>query len=124
MDINERLQNEQLGGGQPQINPDEQRRYLGTFRERVIVAVKASQVSQSNIQAQFEAALKAQPIGKILINQDVAGASFAAYVAIASRTNHPFTLLSHVATTSTQDDPIAVLLAADTAVNCDQIYLA
>ena len=122
MDINERLQNEQLGGGQPQINPDEQRRYLGTFRERVIVAVKASQVNQTNIQSQFEAALKAQPIGKILINQDVASASFTAYVAIAARTNHPFTLLSHVATSATQDDPIAVLLAADEAVNIDQIY--
>nr|MWN20580.1 DUF1694 domain-containing protein [Leuconostoc lactis] len=55
MDINERLQNEQLGGGQPKINPDEQRRYLGTFRERVIAAVKKSQLNSPAIQAQFEA---------------------------------------------------------------------
>ena len=53
MDINERLQQEQLGG-QPKINPDEQRRYLGTFRERVIAAIKVSQLTDKTIQSQFE----------------------------------------------------------------------
>ncbi|MEX0380088.1 DUF1694 domain-containing protein [Leuconostoc sp. MS02] len=122
MDINERLQKEQLGG-QSQINPDEQRRYLGTFRERVVVAVKASQLGNTHIQSQFETALRSHSMGKVLIDQSIAGDNFSAYVAIATRTKHPFTLLSHTSDVSFQDDPIAILLAADTAVDIDNIYL-
>ena len=121
MDINERLQNEQLGVGQPKINPDEQRRYLGTFRERVIAAVKKSQLNSPAIQAQFEATLKQHTDGKVLISQPLAGDLFTTYVRMAVATNHPFTLLSTNDAT-TEDDPIAVLLAADEAVNIDQIY--
>lgn len=123
MDINERLQQEQLGG-QSKINPDEQRRYLGTFRERVIVAVKTSQLGKDQIQAQFESALKSHSIGKVLIDQNLAGDNFTTYVTIATQTKHPFTLLSQSIESTYQDDPIAVLLAADTAINVDNIYLS
>ncbi|MBZ5969123.1 DUF1694 domain-containing protein [Leuconostoc gasicomitatum] len=122
MDINERLQKEQLGG-QSQINPDEQKHYLGTFRERVVVAVKYSQLRSLDVQSQFETTLKSHSMGKVLIDQNIAGDSFAPYVAIATRTKHPFTLLSHTIESIHQNDPIAVLLAADTAVNIDNIYL-
>lgn len=121
MDINERLQNEQLNGGQHQLNPDEQHRYLGTFRERVIAAVKKSQLNSPAIQAQFEATLKQHTEGKVLISQPLAGDFFTTYVRMAVTTNHPFTLLSTNDAT-TEDNPIAVLLAADDAVNIDQIY--
>lgn len=123
MDINERIQQDQHGG-HSQINPDEQRRYLGTFRERVIVAIKASQLNSTQIQTQFETALKSHSIGKVLINQQLAQDNFTTYVAIATRTKHPFTLLSHTDDSSKEDDPIAVLLAADTAINIDHIYLS
>ncbi|CAM3177912.1 DUF1694 domain-containing protein [Leuconostoc rapi] len=123
MDINERIQQDQRGG-HSQINPDEQRHYLGTFRERVIVAVKASQLNNAQIQAKFEAALRSHSIGKVLINQQLAEDNFTTYVTIATRTKHPFTLLSHADESSQEDDPIAVLLAADTAINIDHIYLS
>lgn len=123
MDINERLQQEQLGNGTPKINPDEQSRYLGTFRERVIVAVKVSQLGSTAIQSAFATSLKSHSIGKVLIDQNLAGDYFAEYVGLATQSKHPFTLLSDATKSHQQDDPIAVLLAANTAVNVDNIYL-
>ncbi|MGO3499312.1 YueI family protein [Leuconostoc falkenbergense] len=123
MDINERLQQEQLGNGTPKINPDEQSRYLGTFRERVIVAVKVSQLGSTAIQSAFAASLKSHSIGKVLIDQNLASDYFAKYVGLATQSKHPFTLLSDATKSRQQDDPIAVLLAANTAVNVDNIYL-
>jgi len=123
MDINERLQQEQLGNGTPKINPDEQSRYLGTFRERVIVAVKVSQLGSTAIQSAFATSLKSHSIGKVLIDQNLAGDYFAKYVGLATQSKHPFTLLSAATKSHQQDDPIAVLLAANTAVNVDNIYL-
>ncbi|MCT4387757.1 DUF1694 domain-containing protein [Leuconostoc pseudomesenteroides] len=123
MDINERLQQEQLGNGTPKINPDEQSRYLGTFRERVIVAVKVSQLGSTAIQSAFATSLKSHSIGKVLIDQNLAGDYFAKYVGLATQSKHPFTLLSDATKNHQQDDPIAVLLAANTAVNVDNIYL-
>jgi len=123
MDINERLQQEQLGNGTPKINPDEQSRYLGTFRERVIVAVKVSQLGSTAIQSAFATSLKSHSIGKVLIDQNLAGDYFAKYVGLATQSKHPFTLLSDATKSHQQDDLIAVLLAANTAVNVDNIYL-
>ncbi|KAA8324409.1 DUF1694 domain-containing protein [Leuconostoc carnosum] len=123
MNLNERLQQEQLGNGTPKINPDEQSRYLGTFRERVIVAVKVSQLGNSDIQSAFAASLKSHSIGKVLIDQNLAANYFTTYVGLATQSKHPFTLLSDTTKHHHQDDPIAVLLAANTAVNVDNIYL-
>ena len=123
MDVNERLQQEQLGNGSPKINPDEQNRYLGTFRERVIVAIKVSQLGNSNIQSQFAVSLKSHSIGKVLIDQQLAGDYFSTYVGLATQSKHSFTLLSGSTKSAHQEDPIAVVLAASTAVNVDNIYL-
>ncbi|GMA70125.1 hypothetical protein GCM10025879_13710 [Leuconostoc litchii] len=123
MDVNERLQQEQLGNGTPKINPDEQNRYLGTFRERVIVAIKVSQLGKSDIQSKFATALKSHSIGKVLIDQQLVGDYFTTYVGLATQSKHTFTLLSDANKSAHQDDPIAIVLAADTAINVDNIYL-
>ncbi|CAK8054787.1 DUF1694 domain-containing protein [Eupransor demetentiae] len=122
MDINERLQQEQMTGGAPKVNPDEQNRYLGTFRERVMAAVKVSQVDDANVQAWLRNLMQENSEGKLLINQALLGDDFTAYLTMATSTNHPFTLLSDSSTVSKQADPVAVVLAADHAVNFDQIY--
>ncbi|CAH1856625.1 YueI family protein [Convivina praedatoris] len=125
MDINERLQQEQLTGGSlPQINPDEQNRYLGTFRERVVVAIRQSQVDNPKIITDFTTILSQHPEGKLLIDANLTGDNNATYIQIAGKTNHPFTLLSDNQKSSHQADSIAVLLAADYAVNIDNIYLS
>ncbi|CAH1857349.1 YueI family protein [Convivina intestini] len=125
MDINERLQQEQLSGSSlPKINPDEQNRYLGTFRERVIVAIRQSQIDNPKVITDFTTVLSKNTAGKLLINANLTGDNSATYIKIATQTSHPFTLLSDNQKSSRQADPIAVLLAADHAVNIDNIYLS
>ncbi|MGX7052244.1 DUF1694 domain-containing protein [Leuconostoc palmae] len=121
MDINERLQQEK-SGSPIKINPDEQRRYLGTFRERVVAAVKKSQITNSKIQSLFENTLKTYKDGKVVIDQRTAGELLSFYVALASKTGHSFTIISDQTIINKQDDPIVVLLQTNYAVNIDNIY--
>ncbi|MDF7627554.1 YueI family protein [Lactobacillaceae bacterium L1_55_11] len=121
MDLNQRLEQEQMQPGGPKLNPDEQRRFLGTFRERVALAVKASQVGQADIQQDFQAALKDLP-GTILIDQNLVGDYLSDYLKIANQSQHPYRIISgnppaHV------EDPNAIVVAADQAINRDHIYL-
>lgn len=124
MDINDRLQQSQKTTGTPKLNPDEQNRYLGTFRERVLIAIKASQITDTHVQNEFLNYLKNHSDGKVLINQNLAQSYFTTFVKQATATHHPFTLLSDHPTATQHDDAIAVLLASDHAVNIDNIYIS
>ncbi|GAO99395.1 YueI family protein [Fructobacillus ficulneus] len=122
-DVNSRLEQSQQGNGGPKINPDEQRLYLGTFRERVVVAVKESQVYDQTVQSQVKAALSAWPETTLLIDQDLCGDSYTDYLTMAVTNNHAYTLLSNTEKTTQTTDPYAVVLAAKTAINQENINL-
>lgn len=44
--------------GEKQLKPDEKRKYLGTFRERIVVALKKSQVMEKQIYPEVEDLMK------------------------------------------------------------------
>lgn len=122
-DVNSRLEQAQQSTGGPKINPDEQRLYLGTFRERVVAAVKQSRVDYGDAQEQLKAALNNWPDTTLLIDQDACGATYTDYLTMAVSTNHAYTLLSNSEKTTQTDDPYAVVLTAKTAVNQESIDL-
>lgn len=67
--VNDRLQQaNQGGGGAPQINPDEQRKYLGTFRERVSLAIKNKDLASSYAQKAVNTELKNNSRYNLVIN--------------------------------------------------------
>lgn len=44
----------QKASGETRLNPDEQRLYMGTFRERVVLILAFSEVSQAHVQEKFD----------------------------------------------------------------------
>lgn len=122
-DVNSRLEQGQQGNGGPKINPDEQRLYLGTFRERVVAAVKESKADDSQVQDELKARMTNWPDTTLLIDQDACGDAYINYLQMAVSTNHPYTLLSDFERTTQTDDPYAVVLAAKSAVNQESIDL-
>ncbi|MDF7637395.1 DUF1694 domain-containing protein [Leuconostocaceae bacterium ESL0958] len=123
MDVNERLEQGQHSGSGPELNPDEKRRYLGTFRERVVAAVKASQVDDANVKSRFQELLQSWPEATVAIDQDVCGDGYLDYLTMAVSAGNPYTLLSNYAGTTASKDPYAVVLAEKKAVNQQNIEL-
>ncbi len=48
----------QKASGENRLNPDEQRQYMGTFRERVVLVLSFEQAVSSQLEKQFEALAK------------------------------------------------------------------
>lgn len=122
MDVNERLEQNQNGSG-PNLKPDEKRLYLGTFRERVILAIKASEVGSEESKTVLADKLKAYPDATLLIDQNQTGDDYIDYLKLAIQSGNAYTLLSNNEISKQTTDPYAFVLAAKTAVNIDNINL-
>ena len=59
---------EQSTSGTPMVNPDEQRKYLGTFRERCYLSMTIGQMKQKKLQEAFSRLSLNYPKASILIN--------------------------------------------------------
>ena len=102
--------------GTPELRPDEKRRYLGFFRERVIQAVTFKQIKTK---AGLEAMKKAleDPRGiELLVHQDVRGVAMPLIV-LARRQGLDFTLVSN----PKFKGGVAVALVAKDAVDIPQV---
>lgn len=122
MDVNERLEQNQNGTG-PSLKPDEKRLYLGNFRERVILAIKGSQLESDASKAALADKMKAYPDATLTIDQDLAGADYIDYLQLAIKSGNPYSLLSNNERSKQTADPYALVLAAKTAVNIDNIEI-
>ena len=64
--VDQRLQNAVYGT--PKINPDEQRRYLGTFRERVCLTISVAQLKERDWSDALQQALKKGIGNRVFLN--------------------------------------------------------
>lgn len=101
--------------GSPQIKPDEKRKYLGTFRERIYLTMTFSEITDSKKLKDLQAELTTNPKQQLLINGLVDSAIQKKYIALAQKENCLFTLVNSDVTD--HQDSIALVYAADHAVD-------
>ncbi|MEJ6400385.1 YueI family protein [Nicoliella lavandulae] len=116
--VNNRL--EQSSYGTPKINPDEQRKYLGTFRERVSLAIMIKDLDSSQAQTAFQEDAKAHPDFQLIVNGQLDQSQTGPYIKIASQNNIKFTIRND-SFYFNQPDSYGVVFAAPTAINEGQI---
>ena len=101
--------------GTPKIKPDEQRKYLGTFRERVCLTISVAELRQQD----WTTALKAEldrGIGKLVfINGNLPHEELRPYMKVASASGGQFTLKTEPQF-KTNDSDLAIVVAAKEAV--------
>ena len=103
--------------GAPELRPEEKRRYLGSFRERVIQAVTFEQLrTKAGLQVMVEALQ--DPRGVELLIHDAARGTAMPLIAEARRRGVDFTIVSN---TDFVGDVAAALVAAD-AVDIPELY--
>jgi uncharacterized protein YueI len=105
--------------GQKQTKPDERRKFLGSLRERAVIALKQNQVREGKVYPEVEDSLRKHPKAKLLLNGNMKYSYLSKYIGLATEYNVSFTIV----TNKEHDTEIGLLLAYDYAIDKEEIYI-
>lgn len=95
------------------------KKYLGTFRERVIVALSESEVLSKKLLPELTQKMKENPDAKVLLNGSLDYMMLRPYIKLAEETNHEFSIVQR----EVGETDIFLVLAAKQEVDIENIQL-
>lgn len=107
--------------GTPQLKPDEKRKYLGNFLERVYVVLDFSEVTRPASLQQLKERIKQFPNHQLFINSQVPSDSQKKLVRLAQETGCRFTIVDTSQAENKTD--LAVVYAGEQPSKVDSIHL-
>ncbi|MFD1850890.1 YueI family protein [Oceanobacillus bengalensis] len=116
-DVNDYLTEGMYGTRLPK--EDERRKYLGTLRERIILALTIGQVMSDKGIAKLEEAMKENKGSTLLINGHVSARFMKEEKSLATKYNIPYTVIANEQT----DTDIGAVLTYDYAIDKEEIFL-
>ncbi|AVM25250.1 YueI family protein [Bacillus pumilus] len=105
--------------GHAETKPDERRMFLGSLRERALLALTKGQVSRSKPYQEVEQVLKATRQATVLLNGELSYASYSQYVKMANAAGCLFKVVNHHEAHS----PFGLVVEMPNAVNQEHIYI-
>ncbi|MFT4415921.1 YueI family protein [Fredinandcohnia humi] len=106
--------------GGKETKPEERRKFLGTLRERVIIALMASQVREGRIYREIEEACKGNRGAHMYLNGNMSYRFLSKYVKVAEKYNLKYTLV----TNKEYNSDLGLVLAYDHAIDKEDIYVS
>ena len=105
--------------GDRETKPSERRKFLGTIRERIVIALTQAQVREDGIYQQVEEAIKENNKARLYLNGHMSSEDLSKYRKIAS------SYQVHYKTVTNKDhkSPIGLVLAYDYAIDKEEIYV-
>lgn len=101
--------------GTPLLKPDEQRKYLGTFRERVYLTMTIRQMKDADNQKNLIQEIRKHPECRLFLNGEINSQLQSRYIRLVKETKIPFTLVNNQVTND--PDSIGLVLYAKEAVD-------
>jgi len=98
---------------------DERRKYLGTLRERIILALTVGQVMTDSGIEQLAEAMKQHPESKLLINGKVSYRFMSAEIKVANEHNISYTIVAD----ESNEAEVGAVLTYDYAINKEEIFI-
>lgn len=106
--------------GPLETKPDERRKYLGTIRERVIVALTHGQVREKGPYIdELKKIMKEHSKAKMFLNGNIEYRSLSPYVKLATKLNMPYTITMN----GDYNSDLGLVLAYDHAIDKENIML-
>lgn len=105
--------------GEKQTKPDERRKFLGTLRERIVIALTQSQIREAGIYPQVEEALKKNSKAHLFLNGNMNYSELSKYTKIASKYKVAYTIV----TNKDYNSDIGLALAYDYAIDKEEIFV-
>lgn len=107
--------------GTPLLNPAEQQKYMGTFRERCYLTMTIAQMKNAENQANFLKELTMHPDAVVLLNGTLEIAIQSSYIKLINEKQMKFTIVNDFVTNTS--DALGLVLTAKEAVNEDLIAI-
>jgi uncharacterized protein YueI len=105
--------------GPKEIKPEERKRFLGTLRERIVVALTQQQVRGRTVMTELERVMKENSKAHLYLNGQIEYAVLSNYIKIANKISIPFTIVNN----QEVETDIGLVLAYDYAVEKEEIFL-
>jgi len=105
--------------GVKQTKPEERRKFLGTIRERIVVALTKSQVMENGVYPEVEQLMKEHPKATLLLNGELDYSFVSDYIHSARSKNIAFSIV----TNKEHNTNIGLVLTYDHAINNENIYI-
>ncbi|MBO9129313.1 YueI family protein [Bacillus sp. 165] len=109
---------EGIHGGKD-LNPEEKKLFLSTFRERVELALTIGQVMQASPYPEVVSVMKTNKNSKLLLNGTIAYSFLSKYISLANDTAIPFSIIQN----QEGHTPIGLVVASSAAVDRPNIYV-
>lgn len=109
--------------GTPKVNPDEQRRYLGTFRERVCLTISIDQLQTADWSEAFTTEIETSQAEIIFFNGNIDQTLLKPYILAATQSGVNFTIKTNPEY-RTAPDNLAVVVAAKKAIYVQTVDVA
>ncbi|MBY0097903.1 YueI family protein [Mesobacillus maritimus] len=106
--------------GAKQTKPDERRKFLGTIRERVVVALSKAEVRKKQIEPEFKQLLESNKGAQIYLNGNMNYTFYSKYIALADGMKVPYKIV----TNKEHDSEYGLVLAYDYAIDKEDISLS
>lgn len=97
----------------------ERRKFLGTLRERIIIALTQSQIRESGIYPQIETAFKNHRDAHLYLNGNMNYSELSKYTQLATKYNIDYTIV----TNKDYNSNIGLAFAYNYAIDKDEIYV-
>ncbi|MBS4176418.1 YueI family protein [Bacillus sp. FJAT-49731] len=105
--------------GVKQTKPEERRKFLGTLRERIVVALTKSQVMEKGMYPEVEQLMNDHPDASLLLNGELDYSFLSEYIHSARSKNIAFSIV----TNKEHNTNIGLVLTYDHAINKEEIYI-
>ena len=105
--------------GTPLVNPDEQHKYMGTFRERCYLTMTIRQMKAAQNQTALAKEIAQHPDATLLLNGKSPENLQTVYIQLATKNNLRFTIVNDFV--SDDLDSFGAILAAKEAVNVEVV---
>ncbi|MEK5337990.1 YueI family protein [Bacillus sp. FSL M8-0166] len=105
--------------GHAETKPDERRMFLGSLRERALLALTKGQVSRNKPYQEVEQILKANRQATVLLNGELSYASYSQYVKMANTAGCSFKVVNHHEAHS----PFGLVIEMTDAVHQEHVYI-
>lgn len=105
--------------GQKETKPDERRKFLGTLRERIVIALTQSQIREDGIYPQVDAAFKNNLKAQLFLNGNMNYSELSKYTKLASKYNIEYSMV----TNKEYNSDIGLVLAHNYAIDKEEIFV-
>ena len=105
--------------GPKEINPEERRKFLGTLRERIVLALFSAQVRGEHVQPELVDEMKRNSGARLYMNGTIDYTYLSKYIKAANQYGIPYKMV----TNQGRNTDIGLVLAYDHAIDKENIYI-